>query len=71
MKFAAILVASGVLAGCAVEPPPLGADASVPDVSTGPVAYRPVVDDYVPRRPVQPEDWRERNRQVAPEGGGQ
>lgn len=71
MKFAAILVASGALAGCAVQPPPLVADASVPALATGPVAYRSVVADYVPRRPVDPEDWRERNRQVAPEGGDQ
>lgn len=71
MKFAAILVASGVLAGCAVEPPPLVANASVPALGTGPVAYRPVVDGYVPRRPMEPEDWRERNRQVAPDGGDQ
>lgn len=71
MKFAAILVAGGVLAGCAVEDPPIGADASVPALSTGPVSYRPVVDNYVPRRPVDPDDWRERNRQVAPNGGDQ
>ncbi len=68
MKLAAILVASGILAGCAVEAPPIGADASIPSLSTGPVAYRSVVDNYVPRRPVEPEDWRERNRQVAPDG---
>lgn len=71
MKFAAILVASATLAGCAGEAPPLGADASVPNLSTGPVPYRSVVGNYVPRRPVEPEDWRERNRQAAPEGGDQ
>ena len=71
MKLAAILVAGGVLAGCAVEAPPLGPDASAASPSAGPVAYRPVVDDYVPRRPVEPEDWRDRNRQVAPDGAEQ
>lgn len=71
MRFAAILVVSGVLAGCAVEPPPLVADSSVPALATGPVAYRPVVDGYVSRRPGDPEDWRERNRQVAPNGDDQ
>lgn len=72
MKSAVILVASGVLAACAMAPPaPVLVDASDPAVGTRPVAYRPVVDNYVPRRPVNPEDWRERNRQIAPDGDDQ
>jgi hypothetical protein len=72
MRSAFILVAGGVLAGCANVPPgPILANASDPTVATRPVTYRPVVDSYIPRRPADPEDWRERNRQVGPEGGDQ
>ena len=72
MRSAVILVAGGVLAGCATVPPaPILADASDPALATRPVPYRAVVENYVPRRPADPEDWRERNRQVAPEGGDQ
>ena len=72
MRMTVLVVTGGFLGGCAaVQPPPLVADASVPALATGPVAYRSVVGDYVPRRPVDPEDWRERNRQVAPNGGDQ
>lgn len=72
MRSAIILVAGGVLAGCAAAPPPpVLAEASDLAVGTRPVIYRPVVDNYVPRRPVDPEDWSQRNRQVAPNGGDQ
>lgn len=72
MRSAIILFAGGVLAGCTTAPPaPILAEASEPAVATRPVTYRPVVDNYVPRRPVDPEDWRQRNREVAPNGGDQ
>ena len=72
MRSAFILVAGGLLAGCANVPPgPILANASDPTLAARPVPYRSVVANYVPRRPGEPEDWRDRNRQVAPEGGDQ
>ena len=72
MRSAFILVAGGALAGCANVPPgPILADASDPTLAARPVPYRSVVANYVSRRPADPEDWRERNRQVSRSGGDQ
>lgn len=42
-------------------------DAADPDAPSAPATYRPVIDGYVPFRPVEPRDWRRVNREVAPE----
>lgn len=72
MKSAVILVVGSALAGCvAVPPAPLVGDVTDPTVATRPIQYRSVVTGYESRRPVEPEDWRELNRRVGPQGGGQ
>lgn len=71
MRIAVVVIVGGALLGCAAPAPPIAAEASDPGVATRPVTYRPVVDDYISRRPVEPEDWRRRNEQVAPNGGDQ
>lgn len=54
--------------GCAAEPPRVfqNADASDPNVRVPPSNYRPVLDSYVSRRPVEPAPWTGRNDGAAP-----
>lgn len=70
MRFPILILASGLLAGCATTQPlaPLAFDESDPTVATRPVAYQSVTAGYAPGRPVEPGDWLEQNRQVAPGG---
>lgn len=68
MKSPLLILAGGLLTGCAAQPlAPVAADASDPAAATRPIAYQPVVAGYTPGRPVEPGDWLDLNRQVSPE----
>jgi len=60
-----------VLTGCSAAPELGLRDASDPDQEIAAAAYRPVLGDYQPRRPAEPQNWQQLNRRVAPDGAVQ
>ncbi|MBU2147813.1 hypothetical protein [Mesorhizobium sp. 10J20-29] len=65
----AILVSLLSVSGCAATPPPdiLPAVSPVdPTLGIRPTHHHPVIVDYHPRQPVDPQNWRKLNDDLSP-----
>lgn len=71
MKVLLLGAVGALLIGCSAAPDLGIRDASDPRQESARVAYRPVLDGYQTRRPVEPQGWSQLNRRVAPGGGDQ
>lgn len=69
----AILASLLLVVGCAATPPPdiLPSLSPVdPAVGIRRTPYRPVIVDYHPRQPVDPQNWRQLNDDLSPANKG-
>lgn len=68
MKIVPLLIAGGLLAGCANPLPTLqtGPDPADPSSPIAPNPYEPVTAGTADYRPVAPKTWRDMNERVAP-----
>ena len=65
-KLAGIALLAGVQ-GCSAPPTsPFAADPADASARAPAVRYRPVLEPYTARRPVEPGPWREQNERVTP-----
>ncbi|PIO45028.1 hypothetical protein [Phyllobacterium zundukense] len=75
MKIAAFLAVASALAGAGCTASPRLADlanepAANPSFSTASGHYRSVLGSYQHREPVDPKNWRQLNKDLAPKGEG-
>lgn len=71
MKIVPLLIAGGLLAGCASPLPILqtGPDPADPASPAAPSPYEPVTAGTADHRPVEPKSWLDMNERVAPGDG--
>ncbi|WP_292581553.1 hypothetical protein [Mesorhizobium sp. 65-26] len=74
MKFASLaMLASLLVAGCAVTTPPdvlPALNPADPVMGVRDTHYHPVIADYRHREPVDPENWRRLNDKLSPTNNG-
>lgn len=69
ISYRAIVASVLFVAGCAATPPPdvlPSISPADPSVGIGQVHYHPVIVDYHPRQPVDPQNWRKLNDDLSP-----